>query len=235
VSSYAEAYRLYAQASEDQLVAAILKTGAKRPHEREIRNAKRLVMLENNTGSLAQRDDGMQRYLAFQRIFRTEFMYAPSQFQLEFLEKAVVALMALLLGKDWGTYGPKLCHEKRIDVIRKFLAIVAARRHGKSAGMGMAIAALAVTLPGPQAVFSTCQRISDAMKDMVLNFIRNSRYANRVSPRSGGEKIIIRAGLDDNTSDVATLKFLPAASKISFREKIALTLITCRARFMNIG
>ena len=221
VSSYAEAFRLYAQHSEDQLVIKIEKIGAKRPYEREIRSAKRIAVLESNSNMIVQQDDGMQRYLAFQRIFRTEFMYSPSPFQMEFFDKLLIALMVILFGKDWGTYGPGVCAALGLDEIMQRLAITAARRHGKSVAMAMGIAALCLVLPGPQAIFSTSQRISDAMKEMVMNFIRNSRYANRLSARGGGgEKVIIRSGLDDNTSEIATLKFLPAAHKISFKPRI---------------
>lgn len=231
VSSYSEAFRLYAQASEDELVARIHRAGIKRRFAREEDMVKRLRDYEHSDNT-RQQDDGMKRFLAIQRIFRTELIWAPSQFQIEAFEKVLRILAVQIFGEDWEKYGQQYCHENNIELMRSIVALVASRRHGKTSTMGMSLVTLLLTIPTAQAIFSTCQRISDALKSMVLNFIRNSRYANRVSPRSGGEIIKVRSGLNDNTTQTATGTFLPAAKKISFSLQL-LTLSLNRCDFIS--
>lgn len=219
VVSYREAFRSYAKRSEADLARDVVKLGIKRPYERELNNAKRIMAYEQQGVGNSQQDDGLKRYEAFRRIFRTELMYSPAPFQMEFFELICQAVMMQIIDAHWNIYGPSVCLAANLTEIITRVAATAARRDGKTVTVACAIAALAIVLPKVQAIFSTSQRVSFALRDMVIGIIENSKYANRL-PENGrgrsGEEIFIRSGLDDNTSEYATLKFLPANEKISY-------------------
>lgn len=131
------------------------------------------------------RSSGMKRFDYFQQVLEHGFgdNWERAYFQTEFHNLCSCALSQLILGNDWQKEGKGLMKAWGWKLISKMLIGLAPRRFGKSACMGMLVAALSdaflTILPDLQSkrdklvetVISTGKRASGGLSTYVKDFI----------------------------------------------------------------
>ena len=140
--------------------------------------------------------------------------WTPHVFQKEFLELAKKVLCRQILGPDYQEYMPILCQEKNWDMTHdtQMLLGTAPRRFGKTIAIAMVAAAFALTVPNKiQAIFSTSQRISSYVGDLIKKAIIASGNEHRI--KKFGEETMIITG--DNDNDERVIHYYPANATVS--------------------
>jgi hypothetical protein len=157
--------------------------------------------------------DGEKRYKDFVNFLENGFKEKRHVFQREFHRSVCKTLAPQIVGSDWDIYGPVLAKQEGWDLRRssKILLGLAPRRFGKSTGQAQSITAYMVNVPkSEQSIFSTAQRISMYLGEMVYKFLCDAGYKEKV--------IVFRKErleiIGDDEDDKRILNYFPGNPKV---------------------
>jgi hypothetical protein len=143
-----------------------------------------------------------------------DLMFDRSNDQRKFHETIIIGNLQNIYKTEFNMNVTRIMTEMAIDIIRKYLLIIAARRTGKTTTIGVILAIFMLAIPGVEiAVFSSCTRLSVNMLNLVdkvgcifpewmpLRKVKNQEMLKLILPNK----------------DIRTLRSLPnAASKYFF-------------------
>jgi hypothetical protein len=159
---------------------------------------------------------GEKRYKFFKNFLENGFAEKRHYFQIKFHNEVAKTLAPQIVGDDWDVYGPILAAIEGWDLKRvsKILLAIAPRRFGKTRAQGQAITSYMVTVPkSEQSIFSTSQRISMYLGEMVYKFLCDAGYKDKVI-KFGKERLEIIGSDDPNETDIRILNYFPGNSKV---------------------
>ncbi len=158
---------------------------------------------------------GEERLKKFEWILENGFKLKRHLFQREYHEKAIETLAPQIVGEDWSIIAPAIAKRKGWDLknASKMLLASAPRRFGKSTASSQIAAAYAIVVPNSvQSIFSTSQRISFYLGEMIYKMIGEYGWDDHVE-KFGKERMIIRGDTDDD-KDIRIISYYPGNSKV---------------------
>lgn len=158
---------------------------------------------------------GEERLKKFEWILENGFKLKRHLFQREFHNKAIETLAPQIVGEDWNIIAPAIAKQKGWDLKKssKMLLASAPRRFGKSTAESQIAAAYAIVVPNSiQSIFSTSQRISFYLGEMIYKMIGEYGWDDHVE-KFGKERMIIRGDTGDE-KDVRIISYYPGNSKV---------------------
>lgn len=166
--------------------------------------------------------NGEKRFKFFKNFLENGFVEKRHHFQIEFHKEVLKTLAPQIIGEDWDLYGPVLAKIEGWDLknLSQILLAIAPRRAGKTRAQGQAITAHMVTVPrSEQSIFSTSQRISMYLGEMVYKFLCDAGYKSKVI-KFGKERLEINGTDDPESTDTRILNYYPGNSKVYLKSDI---------------
>jgi hypothetical protein len=159
---------------------------------------------------------GEERFREFEWLLENAFAWKRHMFQKEFHERAAMVLAPQIIGDDWDKIGPPLVKERGWSMQRnsRMLLGMGPRRFGKSIAQSMLAAAYALVTPNStQSIFSTAQRISIYLGELIRKAICDAGMEWRIK-KFGEEKMEIYGPAGSDATDIRKIFYYPANAKI---------------------
>jgi hypothetical protein len=193
-------------------------------HEAKIKEAKRIKLFPKEKYVLdppqtKSGESGEDRFKLFEWYLENGFSWKRHLFQKEFHAKAGMVLSSQIIGADWERIGTSLIKERKWDMNRnsKMLLGRGPRRFGKSVSMAMLAAAYALVTPySVQSIFSTSQRISVYLGELIYKAICDAGLKHRIK-KFGEERMEIYGPEGSPPDDIRKVFYYPANAKIGTR------------------
>lgn len=180
---------------------------------KKLRLHKRLKYVVDPPQRLSE-SDGEKRYKGFVNFLENGFKEKRHIFQREFHRAVCKTLAPQIVGPDWEVFGPILAKKEGWDLRQssQILLGLAPRRFGKSTGQAMSITSYMVHVPkSEQSIFSTAQRISMYLGEMVYKFICDAGLKEKVVVFRKERLEIV----GDHPEDLRILNYFPGNAKVN--------------------
>ena len=135
------------------------------------------------------------------------------------VHKAVIeSLLPKIYGSEWDAHQGAILKSMNIDALVQEVMIVMARREGKSFSVGMALAAVLMSVPGVHmAAFATGKRMASALMDITKQFLK-AGWKYGISDKGyqikhANEELLHLVG-PDGTDRI--LRIMPGTPKVTF-------------------
>lgn len=194
-----------------------------RENESKIKEAKRVKLYPReryvvDPPQVQTTESGEERFKQFEWYLENGFSWKRHLFQKEFHNKAAMVLAPQIIGSDWDRIGPALIKERKWDLNRNSRMLLGRgpRRFGKSVSMAMLAGSYSLVTPtSTQSIFSTSQRISVYLGELIYKAICDAGLKHRIK-KFGEERMEIYGPDGSSEEDIRKIFYYPANAKIDY-------------------
>jgi len=136
--------------------------------------------------------------LALLKLLLDSFGYERSQDQVTFHDAMIITILPKLFGDEWATNSVHVMEQFKLQKIDYEVAIMCARRWGKTMSVAMFLSAVELAVPIKATVFSTGSRASGSIMGMVIQMVKSlPGCAERICGENKEQLYIAQAAEED--------------------------------------